>query len=65
MKLIYYLSYALYGPFLMLAVLFNGAGWCFMELAGLIHDATTYKAWHVLHMRAIKAKQQSIDPSWP
>lgn len=66
MKLLYRLSFALHAPFWFAAVVFGAVAALFQWLAEMIHDATTYRAWHVLHMRANCAWQfRQAAPTQP
>jgi hypothetical protein len=51
MKLLYYSSYILTAPFYAVSWCFYAAAWSFNFLGDALHDATTYKAWLVLHHR--------------
>ena len=52
MKTLYYASYVLSAPFYAVAWVLYGASWMINGIGDAIHDATTCKAWLVLHRRA-------------
>jgi hypothetical protein len=63
MKMLYYASYVLSAPFYAVAWVFYWAAYCVSWIADAIFDATTCRAWTVLHRRACSKPNAHDDLS--
>ena len=64
MRLLYYLSYIPTAPFWAVGWMLYGASWALTHIGNVIHDATTYRAWLVLHRREcerLQAQRSNLD----
>lgn len=62
MRLLYWLSYMLTAPFWAIAWVLCGASFALGYIGDVIHDATTYRAWLVLHqLKCERLQDQSSE----
>lgn len=65
MRLIYWLSYIPTAPFWAVGWVLYGASYALTYIGNTIHDATTYRAWLVLHRREcerLQSQRSNVPP---